>query len=260
MTAWQESGTGPALVLLHGISSGSASWHRQLNDPQLQRCCRILAWDAPGYGDSAPLAAEKPTAACYAGALARMLDAAGVGQAVVVGHSLGALIACAFAVRYPERVSRLVLADPAQGYGGAPPAKQQEIIHQRQQQLAGGLEQMAQQRAPALLRPQADECDVATVAKGMRRLNVAGFLQAVSLLAQGDIHHWLAEIRLPVEVWCGDRDAITPPAGAQALAYRWGVPFVTIPLAGHASYLDGAAFFNRQLLRLFTGEGDEFTD
>ena len=75
MTVWQESGTGPALVLLHGISSGSASWHKQLNDPRLQRCCRILAWDAPGYGGSAPLAAEKPTAACYAGALARMLDA-----------------------------------------------------------------------------------------------------------------------------------------------------------------------------------------
>lgn len=260
MTRWQESGQGPALVLLHGISSGSASWHKQLDDPGLQRCCRMLAWDAPGYGASPPLAAERPAAEAYATALAQMLDAAGVERAILIGHSLGALIASAFAVCYPRRVCRLVLADPAQGYGNASPPQQREVYLRRQQQLAGGLEKMATERAALLLRPQADERDIATVAAGMRRLNPAGFMQAVALLVQGDIHHWLAQNRRPTEVWCGERDAITPPASARALARRWQLPYVALAGAGHAGYLDASVAFNRHLQRVITGEGDESTD
>ncbi|MBD8162632.1 alpha/beta fold hydrolase [Erwinia persicina] len=254
MIAWHEAGSGPALVLLHGISSGSSSWHKQLNDPRLQGCCRILAWDAPGYGKSLALTEAEPAAERYAGALAQMLDDAGEQQVVLVGHSLGALIASAFAVSYPQRVKHLVLADPAQGYGRATVEKQQQVLIQRQQQLAGGLEKLAATRAVRLLRPDADERDVATVAAGMRRLNPSGFLQAVSLLVHEDIHGWLAKNSRPTEVWCGEMDTITPPVQAQDLARGQGFPYLPIPGAGHASYLDNAAFFNRQLRRVITGE------
>lgn len=254
MIAWHEAGSGPPLVLLHGISSSGTSWHKQLNDPQLQRCCRMIAWDAPGYGMSGVLSHAQPSADLYADALAQMLDEAEERQVVLVGHSLGALIASAFAARYPQRVSRLVLADPAQGYGSAPLEKQQQVLTQRREQLAGGLEKLAATRAIRLLRPEADERDIATVAAGMRQLNPQGFLQAVSLLVHEDISRWLAKNVCPAEVWCGEYDAITPPLQASALARRRGVPYLPIPAAGHASYLDNAAFFNRQLRRVIAGE------
>ncbi len=256
MIQWWETGNGPALVLLHGISSGSGNWHKQLNNSGLQQCCHMLAWDAPGYGQSQPLVNSHPSAALYADVLAQMLDDAHISRAAVVGHSLGALVASAFSARYPNRVTRLVLADPAQGYGSEPPEKQRQVMAQREQQLSGGLRQLADSRAAHLLRPLADERDIATVAAGMRRLNASGYLQAASMLATEDIHHWLADIHCPTEVWCGELDEITPPARARELARRWSLPYLTIPTAGHACYLDNAAFFNRQLQRITEAENE----
>ena len=108
----------PTIVLLHGIGSGSASWVRQLTAVQPQAVC-VLAWDAPGYADSSPVAAAQPVAADYAQRLGLWLDALGVLQAHIVGHSLGCIMAASFAKLYPHRVSQLTLLAPAQGYGAA---------------------------------------------------------------------------------------------------------------------------------------------
>lgn len=53
MTGFREQGCGVPLTLLHGISSGAASWHKQMALPGY----RVLAWDMPGYGESPMLAA-----------------------------------------------------------------------------------------------------------------------------------------------------------------------------------------------------------
>ncbi|MDH8286917.1 alpha/beta hydrolase, partial [Klebsiella pneumoniae] len=71
-------------------------------------------------------------------ALARMLDRAGVEQTILVGHSLGALVAAAFAAKYPQRVLYLVFADVAQGYGQAEAAQREKVWQGRQQQIALG--------------------------------------------------------------------------------------------------------------------------
>uniref|UniRef100_UPI000E2F4C5A alpha/beta fold hydrolase n=1 Tax=Serratia marcescens TaxID=615 RepID=UPI000E2F4C5A len=105
---------------------------------------RVLDWDMPGYGESPMLAATPADAGDYADALARMLDRAGVEQTILVGHSLGALVAAAFAAKYPQRVLYLVLADVAQGYGQAEAAQREKVWQGRQQQIALGGEAMAQ--------------------------------------------------------------------------------------------------------------------
>lgn len=243
MIGFREQGQGTPVMLLHGISSGAASWHKQMALPG----CRMMAWDMPGYGDVPPLAVAQPDAGDYADALALKLDCAGVWQTVLVGHSLGALIASAFAARYPQRVRRMVLAAPAQGYGRAEPAQRAQVWQMRQAQMARGGEAMAQARAAKLLHPNARDNDIATVAAGMRRLHAAGYLAASWMLAHDDIHRWLAEYRGDFEVWCGEQDAITPPELAHGLALRYGMPWRPVPLAGHAAYLDNDIFFNQLL-------------
>ncbi|WP_316430233.1 alpha/beta fold hydrolase [Klebsiella oxytoca] len=256
MTGFREQGSGTPLTLLHGISSGAASWHKQMALPGY----RVLAWDMPGYGESPMLATARADAGAYADALARMLDRAGVQKTVLLGHSLGALVAAAFAARYPQRVRYLVLADVAQGYGQAEAAQREKIWQGRQQQMALGGEAMAEGRAAKLLRAGAREADVATVAAGMRRLRSEGYLAAAWMLAHDDIHRWLAGYRGRFAVWCGEQDVITQPELVQGVALRYGMPYLAIPQAGHASYLDNATFFNQQLLRIGEEVRDECTN
>ena len=256
MTGFREQGSGTPLTLLHGISSGAASWHKQMALPGY----RVLAWDMPGYGESPMLATARADAGAYADALARMLDRAGVQKTVLLGHSLGALVAAAFAARYPQRVRYLVLADVAQGYGQAEAEQREKVWQGRQQQMALGGEAMAEGRAAKLLRAGAREADVATVAAGMRRMRSEGYLAAAWMLAHEDIHRWLAGYRGRFAVWGGEQDAITQPELVQGVALRYGMPYLAIPQAGHASYLDNATFFNQQLLRIGEEVRDECTN
>ena len=111
--AGEASGTGPAVLLLHGLTAtrryvvhGSRAIERAGH--------RVIAFDARGHGGSSP--AGGPPDYTYdelvADALA-VLDAEGVDRAALVGQSMGSATAVALALRHPERVSALVVVTPA---------------------------------------------------------------------------------------------------------------------------------------------------
>jgi pimeloyl-ACP methyl ester carboxylesterase len=251
--SWREAGHGRPVVLLHGISSSSASWIRQFSDRGLIDGHRLLAWDAPGYGGSLPLAAGAADAAAYAAALAALVAELRLEQPLIVGHSLGALIGSAYAAGYPDGLCGLVLADPAQGYASAPEEKRRQVYGQRKRMMETlGPQGYGEQRAAALLREGTDPQNIAWVRNGMQQLDPDGFLSAAWMLANDDIGRYLARYRGPLEVWCGDEDSITPPEGAGRLAQEQDAPLRLIEGAGHASYLDAPACFNRYV-QDFTG-------
>ncbi len=102
------AGEGPPLLLVHGF--GGAAW----NFDELARLLpgrRLLIPDLPGHGGSAPLPAA--SLASFADALGNLLEAEGIDEADVLGHSLGGVVALRLAVRHPDRVRRLILAAPA---------------------------------------------------------------------------------------------------------------------------------------------------
>jgi pimeloyl-ACP methyl ester carboxylesterase len=113
--SYRETGAGQALVLLHGIGSSSASW---LNQLETLRGYRLIAWDAPGYGNSDYLKNETPLPADYADALHAFLDRLLLKDVVIVGNSLGCLMAGAYAAAHPERVRSMILFSPATGHAG----------------------------------------------------------------------------------------------------------------------------------------------
>src|SRR5260370_39819227 len=81
--SYLEAGTGPPLVLLHGIGSAAASFRHQLQ--ALSARFRVVAWDAPGCGASTPLAIAHPDTSGYAAALHAWLRALGIGPCHPVG-------------------------------------------------------------------------------------------------------------------------------------------------------------------------------
>ncbi|MDU7770021.1 MAG: alpha/beta hydrolase, partial [Serratia marcescens] len=140
-----------------------------------------------------------------------------------------------------------------QGYATAPEEKRRQVYGQRQQMIETlGPVGYGEQRAAALLREGADPQDIAWVRNGMQQLDPDGFLRAAWMLANDDIDRYLARYRGPLEVWCGEQDRITPPEKAAELAREQDATLRLIAAAGHASYLDAPACFNRYL-RDFTG-------
>ena len=109
------AGEGPALVLLHGAGDNSLDWRWVI--PDLATTHRVYALDLPGSPDSArPAANYSP--AFFERFVAGFLDALGIERAVMVGNSLGGLVALCLALSEPTRVTALVLVDSA-GLGSA---------------------------------------------------------------------------------------------------------------------------------------------
>jgi pimeloyl-ACP methyl ester carboxylesterase len=104
-------GTGPALLLIHGIGDSSDTWRPVLD--RLARRHTVIAPDLLGHGRS-----EKPRAdysvAAYANGMRDLLSVLEIDRATVIGHSLGGGVAGQFAYQFPERCERLVLV----GSGG----------------------------------------------------------------------------------------------------------------------------------------------
>jgi pimeloyl-ACP methyl ester carboxylesterase len=116
--SYLEVGSGPPLVLLHGIGSAAALFRHQLDG--LSAGLRVIAPDAPGYGGSTALRIADPDAGHYANALARWLAALELDRVHLLGHSLGTLVTARFAAEAPQRVITLTLSGVARGHGHLP--------------------------------------------------------------------------------------------------------------------------------------------
>jgi pimeloyl-ACP methyl ester carboxylesterase len=104
--AYRHEGEGPVLLLIHGITSGSATWERAIR--RLARDHTVIAPDLLGHGESAKPRGDYSLGSFAAG-LRDLLVALDIERATVVGHSLGGGIAMQLAYQFPERVERMVL-------------------------------------------------------------------------------------------------------------------------------------------------------
>ena len=106
--AYRAAGSGPVIVLVHGITSNSSTWERVM--PYLAKRFTVIAPDLLGHGDSAKPRGDYSLGA-YASGVRDLLVALGHDRATFVGHSLGGGIAMQLAYQFPERCERLVLVD-----------------------------------------------------------------------------------------------------------------------------------------------------
>lgn len=136
---WTEAeGTGPARIHVHGLGAASGPYVAHLSAyPELVGR-RTLFVDLPGFGISDRPADFGYTLEEHAGALAAVLDAAGVGGAEVVGHSMGGSVAIVLAYRRPDLVSRLVLAEANLDPGPAPGAGSSRVAGWSEEEFVYG--------------------------------------------------------------------------------------------------------------------------
>jgi pimeloyl-ACP methyl ester carboxylesterase len=231
--AYEVVGSGPPLILLHGLSGSGRWWSR--NVPVFSRSFRTYTVDLPGFGESRGVRWSRLDD--IADRLADWLVDEGLPQAHVAGHSLGGAVAARLAARHPDRIDRLVLVDAAiRPQGTRHIARPAHVVRTNSRGSPGF--------APLLMRD-------------LVRSHPRSFVAATVDALQTDWEPHLRRIDAPTLVIWGERDAITPIAlGHQIAAVVPGARLITLAGAGHNPMWEFAEAFNAEVLRFLADHDD----
>lgn len=243
---YERGGSGPLLVLLHGIGSNARSWAHQLQG--LADEYDVVAWDMRGYGGSSD-PVEPYAMADVAGDLAGLLDHLGFEKAHIGGISMGGVVALEFYGHYTDRVRSLILADTLAGHGKLPEEERGRRLEQR---IRGAADPagLARQRSPALLSPDAPPEVVQEAESIMAEVHPEGYRFAAKAFSETDARPILDRIDVPALVVWGEFDSVCPREESDYLVeHIHGAQFELIAKAGHLSNQENSEAFNDAVRR-----------
>lgn len=235
------------LLFLHGVGGGHAAWAGQI--PYFSALGhRAIAWDQPGYGDAALV--EPYDLQQVAGALRRLIESLGGGPAVLVGHSMGGMIAQEAYARFPQLVQALVLGFTSPSFGGGSREFVEKFVAARIAPLdAGeGMPQIAARLMPTMRGSMSQPAALAQAERIMAGIPPATYRKAVQLLTTFDRREQLAGIRVPTLLIAGADDRTAPASVLERMAQQIpGAEYVLLAGCGHLGPLEQPEEFNQAL-------------
>jgi pimeloyl-ACP methyl ester carboxylesterase len=255
--AYRRAGRGRPLVLLHGWFCDSRVWRPQLEG--LSSDFDVVAWDAPGCGESSdvPAGYRLPD---YADAVAELVSALGLERPHLLGLSFGGGLAIEVCRRHPNLWRSLILASAYAGWAGSLPAE--EVTYRRERALAETeltLEEWA--KVPATYLPGffASEVDLSirdellAVMGDTRQATIRSMAMA---FAEADLRPALSAIPVPTLLLYGERDQRAPTGVAEDLHRRIpGSKLEYLPELGHVTNLEAPDRFNAAVRRFLLSVG-----
>jgi pimeloyl-ACP methyl ester carboxylesterase len=227
---YQDVGSGPAVVLVHGFSGNHLTWYRQV--PTLAGEYRCVVPDQRSFGLSRD--ATGAGVGAFADDLLDVLDELGIERAVLVGHSMGGWTVGSVATQRPDRVAGLVLS--ATPGGLLPPNDHRGLI------------------TDATAVPEVDPLspEEQFLDESIDGLNVEAPEEWEETRAVLDglplDHEPIVEAGVPALVLAGEADEFMPPAAMTAVADRLDAETATVEGAGHTVHFERPDEFNRLLV------------
>jgi pimeloyl-ACP methyl ester esterase len=247
---YEEHGAGTPIVFIHGWCMSSAVWRLQRDG--LSDSFRVITIDLPGHGTSPAHAGGFHIKAC-AGDIAGLCESLHLHNALLVGWSLGSLVALESCVLLRERLSGLVLTAGTPRFmqgDGFPYGLTRIEVAGMTRKVQRGLRRALDGFTARMFAP--GELDDPSLAVMVRELlsavpmptdDVA--IQALEALIETDLRDRLALINLPTLIMSGDRDVICLPQASAFLAQR--IPSarqMVFSGCGHAPFLTQSTRFN----------------
>lgn len=247
--AYDETGSGPAVVLIHGAFLDRGTWDLQM--PALAQGHRVIRYDVRPFGESTvPSEPYRTTDDLLA-----LMDALGVTRAHLVGHSFGGGVAIDFALEHPDRVASLVLVNSGVTGATMPAGEQKEAMQVFVAAREGDEPAVAAWMTLGLWSVSRERPDLRSALEQLTRRNAARFRLAAppyAPITPAAISR-LGDIRAATLVVTGDRD--TPgnrDVSARLAREIPGAQLVTIPGADHAIPLGWADELNRRIVNFLS--------
>jgi 3-oxoadipate enol-lactonase len=231
--AYTDEGSGPAVLLLHGLLMDRSMWDAQIDE--LKDHYRLVAIDMPGHGESAGVELGIDFWQ-YADMVAAICDQLGISSAYWCGQSTGGWTSIRAAMSLPERVKGLILIDTQAHEEDRDKLAQYEAF--LQVALADGVSEDLASILLTLLfsgtyaaKPESD-----TWRKKLMSTDIDAEHAIVrAVFDREGVHDRLGEINCPAVVIHGLEDIAIEPERGEELARALGAPYVPIEAAGHAS-------------------------
>jgi pimeloyl-ACP methyl ester carboxylesterase len=243
---WDVAGPAgaPTLLLLHGVTLTAAlNWSGILGT--LDRHYRVLLLDQRGHGEGLPTGAFRlEDCADDAAAVAEQL---GVARLVVVGYSMGGLIAQLVWRRHPGLVAGLVLCSTARNVSGAPWERSASLMMPGLVTAAMWMPAAVGMRADlvgsALLDTDCNSADRQWALSEMRRTSLVTALSAMQAVGEFTTHSWIGSVDVPTAVVVTRHDRVVPPRRQWKLAHALPNATVIELDGGHDVFLHSPARF-----------------
>ena len=249
MIATIDKGNGStAVFMLHGVGGGKGVWPHAL-EALVEAGYRTIAWDMPGYGESAAI--DPYDNVGLARALEALIDATGAPRNVLLGHSMGGMVAQEAVALYPDKIDALILSATSPAFGKPGGAWQQQFLQSRFAPLdAGrGMAGLAPELVAAMTGPLAETAGVALACETMARVPESTYRAALSAIVSFDRRANLAAIRVPTLCIAGEHDRNAPALVMEGMAARIpAAQYLCLPGVGHLANLEAPAAFNAPVL------------
>ncbi|MCB9110898.1 MAG: alpha/beta hydrolase [Anaerolineales bacterium] len=253
----------PVFILLHGFGASLFSW-REVTAP-LAEFGTVIAYDRPAFGlTERPLdwEGESPYSQdAQVELVISLMDALGVEKATLIGNSAGGTISMLTALKYPERIERLILVDPAVYAGGGTPAWIRPLFKTPQMDHLGPLlARQLEAQGTEFIKTAWHDPDKITpdIFAGYEKpLQVHDWDRALWELtvssAESGLAPRLKEFTMPVLVITGDDDRIVPTEQSLRLAKEIpNAELVVIPQCGHLPHEEKPAEFMQVVIAFIT--------
>lgn len=206
-----------ALVFIHGVGMNADVWQDQIE--HFKSAHQVIAYDFLGHGKS-PMPKDEPTLDDYVAQLYRLVEHLNLSSFLLVGHSMGALISVAFALKYPQKVKSLIPINIVFNRADEDSAR---VLERANQVLQSG---EIGDTEPTLKRWFEDKSGsdaqnkIEKIGQWLRGVSPYGYGRAYRLFAQSDkvFINKLAELQMPVLYLTGDKDPNSTPRMSEQMA------------------------------------------
>lgn len=241
-------GNGTSIFLLHGAFGAKEYWRAQLQ-AFTGAGYRVVSWDAPGYGISA---LPVPLSIDYcARALALLLEKEGGTCNVVMGHSMGGMVAQQAWRHARTRIHGLVLSATSASFGSPDGDWQREFVRARVAPLDAGrsIPDYAPEMLRAMMAPGAQGPVVDLVVGTVSLMREETFRAAVAAIVGFEGRDLLPTLDIPVLCIAGEQDTTAPASVMQKMAAKIaGAEFHSLAGLGHFGWAEDPQRFNASVL------------